>query len=167
MGRSPVMMSSLKAFKNVQDQIGYCGIWCGSCVGGNGSVQELARKFEEIVINYKLEKYVPKEFDFKEFTRGLSSIQTMSLCPGCQKGGGPPKCKVKLCAREREITLCNQCNQLAECKNFEELEKSNPKIKEELLEIKGQNRQLLIQKWMSELKTKWPHCILLCTLSQK
>ena len=46
-----------KAFQNVKDQIGFCGIWCGSCVAGNGAVVELTRRFEEVVRKYNLEKW--------------------------------------------------------------------------------------------------------------
>lgn len=38
-----------KPFDNVENQIGLCGIWCGSCPAGNGSVVELTRRYEEIV----------------------------------------------------------------------------------------------------------------------
>jgi len=154
-------MSDLKAFENVKNQIGHCGIWCGSCGGGNGTVQELARRFEEIVKNYKLEKYAPKEFDFNEFMKGLAGMQAMPLCPGCREGGGLPTCKVKLCAREKGMPLCNQCNQITKCQNFEQLKKDHPKIKEDLMKIG--NKKESIEKWMRKLKRKWPHCILLCT----
>ena len=33
--------------ENVKDQIGYCGIWCGSCIVGNGALRELTRKYED------------------------------------------------------------------------------------------------------------------------
>jgi len=154
-------------FQNGKNQVGFCGIWCGSCVAGNGAIVELARRFDKIVKGYNLEKWVPKDFDFKEFTKGLASIQSMPLCSGCRKGGGNPTCKVKVCALEKGIADCSLCGQLKECKNFERLEKENPKVKEGLMEIKKANRNELIEKWMSEVKTKWPHCIVYCTLNKK
>ncbi len=36
-----------EAFDRVKAQIGACGIWCGSCAVGNGSLRELSRRFEE------------------------------------------------------------------------------------------------------------------------
>lgn len=154
-------------FENVRNQIGFCGIWCGSCAAGNGAIQELAKRFEKITKNYKLEKWVPKEFDFKEFMKGLACTHAMPLCPGCQKGGGPPTCKVRICALGKGMMDCSQCDQLIECKNFEQLEKSHPKIKQDLMEIKNRSRPALIEKWMGELKNKWPHCILLCASAEK
>jgi hypothetical protein len=154
-------------FENVRNQIGFCGIWCGSCGAGNGAIQELARRFEEIVKNYELEKWVPKEFDFKEFMKGLACVQATPLCPGCQKGGGPPICKVRICALEKGVRECSHCDQLMECENFGQLEKSHPRIREDLMEIKSRGRPELIEKWMGELKSKWPHCILLCKATER
>ncbi|NWG10261.1 hypothetical protein HXY33_00685 [Candidatus Bathyarchaeota archaeon] len=37
-----------RPFENIKNQIGYCGIWCGSCLGGNGATQELTRKYAQV-----------------------------------------------------------------------------------------------------------------------
>ncbi|NWG10260.1 DUF3795 domain-containing protein [Candidatus Bathyarchaeota archaeon] len=99
--------------------------------------------------------------------KGLTCIQAMPLCPGCRKGGGDANCKIRICALSKGVLDCSQCSQLAACKNFEELEKSHPKIKEGLIEIKNKGQAMLIRKWMDELKVKWPHCVLLCEATTK
>ena len=147
-------------FENVKEQIGYCGIWCGSCAAGNGAIVKLAKGFDELVRKYELENWVPKNFDFKEFAKGLSSIQAMSVCPGCRKGGGLPNCRIKVCASSKKMVDCSRCGQLMECRNFIFMEKDHPKIKEELMKVNKGNREGLIAKWTNELRTKWPHCIL-------
>ena len=155
-------------FENVKNQIGFCGIWCGSCMGGNGAIQELAKKFEKISEKLpQMEKWIPKDFNFKEFMKDLTCMQAITLCPGCRKGGGPPACEIRICALEKGMADCSECDQLIGCKNFEQLEKDNPKIKEDLIEIKNKSRSELIEKWMSELKNKWPHCILVCASARK
>lgn len=158
-----------EGFENVKNQIGFCGIWCGSCLGGNDAILELTRKYEQIIKRSQaaLEKWAPKEFDFNEFMKGLASIQAMPLCPGCKKGGGNPACEIRICASKKNITNCSQCDGLAECKNFESLEQGYPKIKEELRKIKNVDQKEVIENWMSELKTKWPHCVLLCETADK
>jgi hypothetical protein len=150
----------LGSFGNVRDQVGFCGIWCGSCVAGNGAVLELARRLGELVEKNNLEKWAPKDFDFKEFKKGLASIGGMKSCPGCRKRDGNPACKVRICALARQTDDCSQCEKLAECENFEALQKGHPMIKKELMETRGIERDLLVKKWTEELKTKWPHCIL-------
>jgi len=99
--------------------------------------------------------------------KGLACIQAMPLCPGCKKDGGNPTCEVRTCASKKNITNCSQCDELAECKSFESLEQSHPKIKEDLKKIKNADQKEVIEKWMSELKTKWPHCVLLCEATRE
>jgi hypothetical protein len=154
------MLLEVRPFDNVKDQIGYCGIWCGSCPGGNGAILEVARRFKELAKRSELERWVPKDFDFKEFMKGLKFIQTMSMCPGCLKGGGNPSCGIRICAVDKKVTSCSQCAQLAECKNFGWLEENYPTVKEELRKIAGKDQKELIEKWTGELRKKWPHCVL-------
>lgn len=156
-------------FENVKSQIGFCGIWCGSCLGGNGAILELTRKYEEIIkrSQYALEKYAPKEFNFEEFTKQLAHIQAMPSCLGCKKGGGNSNCQIRICALKQGAKDCSKCSQLDICRNFEELEKTHPKIKEGLIELRNKGQSVLIEKWMNQLRTKWPHCVLLCTATKK
>ena len=95
-----------KHFENVRNQIGFCGIWCGSCVVGNGALRELTKRYEKLIKDYGLEEWAPKDFDFKEFSKGLKSIQTLPLCEGCLKGGGRPNCEIRTCAQNKSIDGC-------------------------------------------------------------
>lgn len=74
-----------EAFENVKNQIGFCGIWCGSCVVGNGTLRELTKRYEEIVRKYGLAEWAPKDFSFKEFTKGLVSMQGIPHVPAATK----------------------------------------------------------------------------------
>jgi len=71
-------------------------------------------------------------------------------------------CTIRSYASKKDITKCGQCDGLAECKSYESLEQGNPRIKDELRKIKNVDQKDVIEKWMSELKTKRPHCTLLC-----
>jgi len=149
-------------YEAVKDQLGYCGIWCGSCPGGNGAVVKLTRLYEEQVKKNNLEQWGPKNFDFKEFMKGLSSIQKISLCPGCLKGGGNPGCGVRECSKGKGYDHCGECGEIDACGRFGELEKWNPKIKAEVKKLRGKRLAELEGKWGEELANKWPHCILFC-----
>jgi len=69
-----------KAFENVKNQIGYCGLWCGSCVVGNGTLKELTKRYEHIIGGYGVNEWAAKDFDGKEFMKGLASIQALPIC---------------------------------------------------------------------------------------
>ena len=152
-------------FENVRNQIGFCGIWCGSCVAGNGVLRELTRKYAEIIGEYGLEGWAPKDFAFKEFLKGLTSIQAMPLCEGCLKGGGRSDCEMRVCASNKSIMDCSECDQPADCRNLETLEHMRKGALEAglFVKTKNDNRKGLLEKWTAELKVRWPGCILLCS----
>ena len=149
------------AFENVKDQIGYCGIRCGSCVVGNGTLRELTKRYKELINAYDLKDWAPKDFDFGEFYKGLESIQSMSLCPGCLKGGGRDDCEIRACAKEKGLEDCTLCKQFGRCK-IELLEYMRSGARKAGLFVKNQDedRREAVQRWMSELQAKWPCCIL-------
>ena len=111
-----VQMGS-ESFENVKNQIGYCRIWCGSCAVGNGPMQELSLQYGEIINNYGLKEWTPNDFDFNEFIEGLSSIKSVSQCPGCLKGGRRSNCEIRTCAIENGLNICNECDKFSLCSN--------------------------------------------------
>ena len=154
-----------EAFENVKNQIGFCGIWCGSCAVGNGVLRELTRRYAQIIQMYGLEDWAAKDFDFRDFARGLASIQAMPLCLGCLNGDGRPNCEIRACALNENVSDCSECGQLTECKNSETLEKMRTGACQADLCVKIENvdRQRLIEKWTIDLKGRWPWCIIFCT----
>lgn len=151
-----------ESFENVKNQIGFCGIWCGSCVVGNGALRELTKRYEEVIKAYGLKEWGPKDFSFQEFMKGLVSIQTMPLCQGCLKGDGRPNCEIRTCALNKKINDCNECDQPEACKHVESLEKMRTGALRAGLLVKAENfdREKLIEKWTAELKSMWPSSVL-------
>lgn len=146
----------------MKNQIGFCGIWCGSCIVGNGILRELTRRYEELIKGYGLKDWGPKDFDFREFEKGLSSIQTLPFCPGCLKGGGRESCEIRACAAERNFAECIECDQTAKCVNLEILQKMRTGARRAGLIVKTQKtgQKELIEKWTDEIKNRFPYFIL-------
>jgi hypothetical protein len=157
-----VTILSADSFENVKDQIGYCGIWCGSCVVGNGALREVTKNYEQMIKAYGLQEWGPKEIDFKEFMSALDSIQSLPLCHGCRKGDGKPNCEFRTCATKKGTEDCSHCDQTETCKNSEALEKMRTGALSAGLMVKTEkgDRKKIIQKWTAQLKSKWPHAIL-------
>ncbi len=151
-----------KHFENVKNQIGFCGIWCGSCVVANGILRELTKKYEEIIKGYGLEEWAPKDFDFKEFSKGLASIQVIPLCPGCLKGGGRSNCEIRACAVKKKIADCSECDRPRACRNLDILQRMRRGAIQAglMVKIKDTDHKVLIEKWIAEMKTKFPYFIL-------
>ncbi len=149
-------------FENVKDQIGFCGIWCGSCVAGNGTLRELTRMYAETIKAYGLKEWAPDNFDYEEFSKGLASIQEMPLCPGCLKDGGRDDCEIRACASEKNLNDCSECGDPDGCEHAEILEKMHSGALDAGLSVKDttSDKQKLIDKWSTELKNKWPSAMI-------
>jgi hypothetical protein len=157
-----VKVLKAESFENVKKQIGYCGIWCGSCVVGNGALREVTKNYEQMIKSYGLSEWGPKEIDFKAFMNALDSIQAMPLCQGCCKGDGKPNCEFRACATKKRMEDCNHCDQTETCENSEALKKMRTGALEAGLKVKTEKveKEKLIRKWIPKLKRKWPHSIL-------
>lgn len=155
------------SFDNVKNQIGFCGIWCGSCVVGNGALKELTRRYEEVVEKYGLKEWASKDFDFREFKKGLASVQEGALCEGCLKDGGRTDCEIRRCAKSRNISECCTCDDFMECQNSDLLKKmrEGARCAGLLVKDKDADRQEFKEKGTNELKKQFPICILLCDTS--
>ena len=151
-----------KAFESIRDQIGYCGIWCGSCVAGNGTLQELTRRYRSTTEAYDLKEWAPKDFDYAEFAKGLASIQEMPHCPGCLKGGGNPECVMRKCAQEKQLTECSACPEFGTCKHREALEKMRAAALGAGLIVKTDTADPgpQIAEWTEQLRDTWPTLLL-------
>jgi hypothetical protein len=150
------------AFDRVKDQIGFCGIWCGSCVVGNGALKELSARYEKLIKDYDLENWVPKTFDFKELLKGLKTIKATPLCAGCRKGGGWDACPMRGCVKAKKITDCAECDNQTACPHSASLEKMRTGSHRAGLFVKARrgNQRKFIGQWTPKLKTRWPSRII-------
>jgi len=157
-----VTAHSPASFENVRSQIGYCGIWCGSCVVGNGTLRELTHRYEELTDAYGLPGWAPEDFDHLEFSKGLKSLHGIPLCPGCLRGGGRDDCEIRACARSRDLNDCTECKELGMCQHAEIVEKMRSGARTAGLRVKepGHDNEELLERWTPELSASWPCCIL-------
>lgn len=151
-----------ESFQNVKNQIGFCGIWCGSCVVGNGALREMTNRYAQMIKAYGVPEWGPREVDFGKFTSALASIQAMPLCKGCRKGDGKPNCEFRACVSSKGIEGCSDCDQPTNCKHMEALKKMREGALRAGLNVKTDklDSHKLIKKWTAELMGKWPHLIL-------
>jgi len=155
-----------KAFENVKNQIGYCAIWCGSCVVGNGTLKELTKRYEHIIGGYGVDKWGAEDqgFDGREFMKTLQSIQNMPICRGCLKGGGATDCKIRACASSKKLADCTECKEFMTCENREALRKVRTgALKAGMLVKTDKDKadQQLLEKWTAVITEKFPNCVVL------
>jgi hypothetical protein len=149
-------------FENVRGQIGFCGIWCGSCAVGNGALRELTRRYEDVVKGYGLEGWAPGGFDFGEFMRGLASIRAMPLCEGCRKGGGRDGCEIRACASGRGLEGCTGCDQpeACECAELVRVMRAGALDVGLMVDTGDADREELIERWSAEIGGRWPSSVI-------
>ena len=128
----------------------------------NGTLREFTERYEKIIEAYGLEEWAPNDFNYKEFLKGLASIRSMPLCPGCLKGGGRDNCEIKACASNKNIHDCSECQVPTACNHSELLNKMRSGAVTAGLFVKTDavDRQQLVDKWNTELKSQWPCSIL-------
>jgi hypothetical protein len=151
-----------KNFANVESQIGYCGIWCGSCVAGNGVLRDLSARYEKLIRDYAVKEWAPKNFDFDEFLKGVASLKEIWLCPGCIQGGGQDNCEIRSCAKNKNLAECSECIETQNCGPKEKLETMRSGSKNAGLVVKTDKGDAVeqIQKWKQEMKFRWPDLLL-------
>jgi hypothetical protein len=143
--------------ENVMPQIGCCGIWCGSCVVGNGALMELARRYLEMVESHGLEHWGATGFDYAEFAKGLKSISELDICRGCLAGGGRDNCELRECVRERELDSCVCCGEFSNCSRHEHLEHMRSGARGAGLTVidADTDAERLLTNAEAELSSKW------------
>jgi len=113
------------------DLIGYCGMYCGDCVGQTQTVANLAKDLRAELRRYKFQD-TAKDFakipifkEFKDYDKCynlLGTMMKMRCNKTCRGGGGPPDCKIRICCRNKGIKGCWLCKDFPTCDTLSFLE---------------------------------------------
>lgn len=149
-------------FDNVKSQVGVCGLWCGSCIVGNGVLRQLTRRYRALTAAYGLEEWAPDDLDYPEFERGLMSIQAAASCPGCRKGGGRDTCEIRACASARDRLECSECGTGGSCAHRDVLEhmRSGAAAAGMIVRTEALSGDDPIEGWIERISSAWPCSIL-------
>lgn len=148
-----------KAFENVRGQVGYCGLWCGSCIVGNGTLRELTERYRGLVKGHGVEEWglTAQGMDGGGFINALIAVENIAICPGCLKGGGNDACAMRPCAREKKVSDCIECREKASCRSLTALERVRTGAEKAGMLMKRERGEPDITAWVAELRTKFPH----------
>ncbi len=140
-----------EAFEAVRDQMGPCGIACGLCDLGNGKVAGSAGRVRDYLRNYGVSQWASllpggAEIDFDQLSKSLEWVSTSVGCLGCEKGGGPPDCTIRKCAKEKGFDVCSGCPDLEGCDKFGWLGDYGGTLKGKLSDSKGRTKRELVEE---------------------
>ena len=151
-----------EAFERVRDQIGFCGIWCGSCAVGNGSLTQLAVCLRHFLAAYDVPRWASAEIDWDAFLKALGSLGRTVGCTGCRRGGGRDDCDIRACAVGRGLMHCIDCASFAECDHAAVLDHMRSGAAEVGLSVlsPGDHPEAMLEDWKRALPARWPCRIL-------
>jgi hypothetical protein len=150
------------AFEVVKNQIAPCGLWCGSCAFGNGTIGEIAGDLKKLMKNYGIEGWGPKDINYGSLRKDLESIHELAACPGCLEGGGKTNCTIRSCATSKQIKECVECEANKSCKNrvfLNNMHSGALRVGMVVKDKKG-NRSAFLKKGNADLRKRSPSRIL-------
>jgi hypothetical protein len=135
---------------NVENQVGPCGITCGTCFLGNGSVANSAKITIDYINMIGIKEWAPmvpggKDLNWEETEKTLNWMTKYAFCAGCEESGGPPDCAIRSCAKAKDYDLCYMCDELDSCTKFDWLGEGSASLKQKLKENKGKTKQELVK----------------------
>ncbi len=139
----------------VKDQVAPCGITCGTCDLGNGTVAETAKRTIELINSIGIKEWAPAtpggaELDWEATEKTLGWMTKYAHCAGCEMGGGPPDCAIRTCANEKGYGLCNECDELDGCTKFDWLGDYSKVLKENLEGYRGMSKEEILAEALPE-----------------
>jgi len=127
----------------------YCGLYCGACDIYQKRIGKSGKELKKVLDVYKFNEIanqVPELKGYETFYKVLNTIITFfGQCPGCQKGGADPQCKIRSCCKEKGYQTCAECLSIP-CEKLKPLLDDYPQLKDALQEIKKTGLEEWCQK---------------------
>ena len=86
----------------------YCGLYCENCAV-KVKVEPAAKVLYEEMKKLGFEEIMPFFPDGEKFWSFLKSMSIEGVCISCKAGSGNPACKVRECAKEKNVEMCALC----------------------------------------------------------
>jgi len=126
--------------KATDEKVSYCGLYCGCCVMEEARVLSDALR-KRIEFFGKYEDQVPElRGNWRSFMKVLEFFG--QKCNGCRHGGRDPNCRIKVCAQERGVFFCGECDDFP-CEKIGRYEKSIEEI-----------MKMGMEKWLEKQQRK-------------
>jgi hypothetical protein len=154
-----MVFPAMKGEPEIGTQVGPCGIICISCPLGSGIVAETAGRTMVFIEDCKISEWAPfvseegGRIDWDRVVEGLEWMKKYAVCAGCESGGGPPNCTIRVCAMDKGLDICSSCDELDSCDNFDWLEDHGEKVKDALKKSRGMSKEEYIKS--AEGKMPW------------
>lgn len=115
----------------------YCGLYCENCAV-KVKVEPAAKVLHEEMKKLGFEEIMSFFPDGEKFWSFLKGMSVNGVCISCKAGSGNPACKIRLCAKEKNVEMCALCESYP-CEHFTDFFKGYPTLKHDnsILRDKG------------------------------
>ena len=115
----------------------YCGLYCENCAV-KVKVEPAAKALYEEMMKLGFDKIMSFFPDGEKFWSFLKGMSTEGVCISCKAGSGNPTCKVRQCAKEKNVEMCALCESYP-CDYFTDFFEGYPMLKHDnsILREKG------------------------------
>jgi hypothetical protein len=144
---APVLGAQPMSNQNQIRYVTYCGLYCGLCAQRNRIPQQ-ASQLQKSLHKEGFDdfyQYVPEMKEtFPPFWQFLQELAKFDCT--CRTGrGGPPDCKIRQCAKQKNVTVCPQCKEYP-CTLIQSLAEHYPTLIQD-----GKHLQKIgLEKWIKE-----------------
>ena len=107
--------------------LGYCGLYCGDCLGMTGVIAEAAKNFLNVLDKYEFEKtafsvFPSKLSGYDDLIDMLMFMENLHCTRFCREfDGGESQCIVRECCVEHGYITCNSCEDFEICEKLEQV----------------------------------------------
>lgn len=95
-----------------------CGLYCENCAV-KVKVEPASEVLYEEMQKLGFEEIIQFFPDGEKFWSFLKAMSTGGICVSCREGSGNPACKIRLCAKEKNVEMCAFCESYP-CEHFTE-----------------------------------------------
>ena len=111
---------------NHLDKTAYCGLFCGDCAFGLGTVPDLARDLRKELRKIKFDR-IADSIPFPEFKKYADCYEVLGAmvklrCGGCRGGFRSKYCNIAQCSLKKGYAGCWECADFEGCKELVFLE---------------------------------------------
>lgn len=103
--------------------VAYCGLNCAECFVHKLTVSEAAKALRRELRAAKLKELwpgIPFLGEYVPFKKSLDGLASLRCTKTCRGGGGNPWCKIRKCARKKELIGCWECPDFETCGKLSE-----------------------------------------------
>lgn len=104
--------------------LGYCGMYCGDCLGHTGVIANAAEEFLKVLDKHEFERTVEGVFSeqlagydtFIDVVEFMDGLRCKTMCR--EVDGGESTCVVRQCTVDNGFIACNECRDLEGCEKL-------------------------------------------------